>query len=294
MEKLTHGSLFSGIGGFDLAAEWMGWDNLFHCEWNVFGKKVLNYYWPDAVQFDDITKTDFSVWRGRVDVLTGGFPCQPYSLAGKRLGKEDERQLWPHMLRAIREIRPRYVVGENVYGIINWNGGLVFDEVQSDLEAEGFAVQAVVLPAASVNAPHKRDRTWFVAYSDKFYGDLSGLRAGEIPQFKTPEICKHTHPNPTGNGLQRRSNGRILRETGPNGDKRFENLGRFSGTDWQDFPTQPPVCTGDDGLPGRLDGITFSKWRSESIKAAGNAIVPQVALELFKVISMHDELMKYT
>jgi DNA (cytosine-5)-methyltransferase 1 len=163
---MRHGSLFSGIGGFDLAAEWMGWENVFHCEWNPFGQKVLKHYWPKAINYEDITKTDFTIHRGKIDILTGGFPCQPYSSAGKRLGKEDERHLWPEMLRAIREIQPRWVVGENVFGLVNWSEGLVFHEVQTDLEAEGYEVQSYVLPAVSVNAPHRRDRIWFVAYSN--------------------------------------------------------------------------------------------------------------------------------
>ena len=96
---MTHGSLFSGIGGFDLASEWMGWENVFHCEWNPFGQKVLKYYWPNAKSYHDITKTDFTIHRGNIDIITGGFPCQPYSQAGKRLGKDDERHLWPEMLR---------------------------------------------------------------------------------------------------------------------------------------------------------------------------------------------------
>jgi DNA (cytosine-5)-methyltransferase 1 len=162
---MKHGSLFSGIGGFDLASEWMGWENVFHCEWNEFGKKVLHHYWPNAESFDDITKTDFTKYANKIDILTGGFPCQPYSQAGQRKGKEDERHLWPQMLRAIREIKPKYIVGENVFGLLNWNGGMVFDEVHSDLELEGYEVQAVVIPAAAVNAPHGRDRVWFVAYS---------------------------------------------------------------------------------------------------------------------------------
>ena len=154
-------------GGFDLAAEWAGWDNIFHCEINPFGQKVLKHYWPDSIQYHDITKTDFTIHRGTIDVLTGGFPCQPYSQAGKRLGKEDERHLWPEMLRAIREIQPRWVVGENVRGLITWNGGLVFDEVQADLEAAGYEVLPFLLPASGVNAPHERYRIWFVAYAAK-------------------------------------------------------------------------------------------------------------------------------
>jgi DNA (cytosine-5)-methyltransferase 1 len=162
---MTHGSLFSGIGGFDLAAEWMGWENVFHCEWNPFGQKILNYYWPNAKSYTDITKTSFNIHRGSIDILSGGFPCQPYSHAGKRQGKDDERHLWPEMLRAIREIRPRWVVGENVLGLVNWNGGLVFNEVQADLELEGYEVFPYVLPAAAVNAAHRRDRIWFIAHA---------------------------------------------------------------------------------------------------------------------------------
>ena len=165
---MNHGSLFSGIGGFDLAATFVGWNNLFHCEWNEYGQSVLKHHDPKAKTYEDITKTDFTIWRGRIDVLTGGFPCQPYSTAGKRKGTEDERHLWPEMLRAIREIRPRWIVGENVLGIINWNGGMVFEEVQAQLEAEGYEVFAYVLPAAGVNAPHQRYRTWFVAYSNQY------------------------------------------------------------------------------------------------------------------------------
>ena len=184
---MRHGSLFSGIGGFDLASEWMGWENVFHCEWNEFGQKVLKYYWPKAITYNDITKTDFSIHRGSIDIITGGFPCQPYSSAGKRLGKEDERHLWPEMLRTIREIQPTWVVGENVRGLTNWNGGLVFDEVQADLEAEGYEVTPFLLPACAINAPHRRDRIWFVAYSDN-KGRSSGLgqiqsKDGEVSQW---------------------------------------------------------------------------------------------------------------
>ena len=120
---MKHGSLFSGIGGFDLASEWMGWENVFHCEWNPFGQKILKHYWPKAESFEDITKTDFTKYANKIDILTGGFPCQPYSSAGKRKGKEDDRHLWPEMLRAISEISPRFVVGENVRGLLNWGGG---------------------------------------------------------------------------------------------------------------------------------------------------------------------------
>jgi hypothetical protein len=119
---MRHGSLFSGIGGFDLAAEWCGWENVFHCEWNTFGQKVLKHHFPNSISYNDITKTDFTIHRGTIDIISGGFPCQPYSSAGKRLGKNDDRHLFPEMLRAIREIQPEWIVGENVLGIVNWGG----------------------------------------------------------------------------------------------------------------------------------------------------------------------------
>jgi len=119
---MTHGSLFSGIGGFDLAAEWMGWENIFHCEWNPFGQKVLKHHFPNSISYNDITKTDFSIHKGNIDIITGGFPCQPYSTAGKRKGKADERHLFPEMLRVIKEIQPKWIIGENVRGLVSWGG----------------------------------------------------------------------------------------------------------------------------------------------------------------------------
>ena len=131
---MRHASLFSGIGGFDLAAEWMGWENVFHCEWMEFPRKVLNYYWPNADSHTDICKTDFKKYANTIDILTGGFPCQPFSTAGQRKGTDDERYLWGEMLRAVQEIKPKYVIAENVFGITNIDGGLVFEKVCLDLE----------------------------------------------------------------------------------------------------------------------------------------------------------------
>ncbi len=281
---MTHGSLFSGIGGFDLAAEWMGWENIFHCEWNAFGQKVLKYHFPNSISYEDITKTDFTIHRGRIDILTGGFPCQPYSMAGKRLGKEDERHLWPEMLRAIREIRPRWVVGENVFGLVNWSGGLVFHEVQADLEAEGYEVQPYVLPACAVNAPHRRDRVWFVAYSEY-------LRCEQCQQ-QGQSRCKKgifegvcIHGNASDTNTTRLHKQYFSSE--PN-EKRSCSGSSHERGNFTRFPTESPICSGDDGLPTELDGITFSKWRNESIKAGGNAIVPQVVYQIFKAIEEYE------
>ena len=294
-DVFTHGSLFSGIGGFDLAAEWMGWENIFNCEIESFPRKILNYYWPNVISYEDITKTDFTVHRGEIDILTGGFPCQPYSLAGKRKGTEDARHLWPEMLRAIREIQPSYVVGENVYGIVNWNGGLVFNEVQADMEAEGYEVQSVILPACGVNAPHKRERVWFIAYSkNKRRGTRQRKdsykcrrRIKRHKSFNMEAIRDRIEPN----GLSRfTSDTECERQQGSRWSERQMHTKAFGNreTSWTNtdggWPTQPPVRRGDDGFSERLGDITISRWRKESIKAYGNAIVPQIAFELFSVI----------
>lgn len=294
----------------------------------------LKHYWPNATSYGDITKTDFTIWRGRIDVLTGGFPCQPYSQAGKRLGKEDERHLWPEMLRAIREIQPRYVVGENVPGLINWSGGMVFEEVQSDLEAEGYEVIPFILPAASVNAPHRRERVWFIAHShsngfnwsnsqheiNASKGGLNALsdtrecivdgaaantesKQSERVGFEQRKVsesqqrefrgdrCKMDNnrnaSNPGSTGLQGQPISGSTRSIGKESNKQ---PARFFRTDWEVFPTVSPIHERNDGISDRLSDITFSKWRDESVKACGNAIVPQVVYQIFKAINEYEFL----
>jgi len=288
---MTHASLFSGIGGFDLAAEWMGWENLFHCEWNPFGQQVLKHHFPNSISYNDITKTDFSIHRGQVDILTGGFPCQPYSSAGKRLGNEDERHLWPEMLRTIQEVQPRWVVGENVLGLTNWNGGLVFNEVQVDLEAKGYEVQAFILPACAKNAPHRRDRVWFVAYSN-LYDDKRKIGKSDGKKKRiSKEYRKEYSPSRefSGTDIQDVTNTDKIGFSTKMGNGELGGELGFTKRDeqnmWNSFPTQPPICGGDDGLPTELDSISLSKYRKESLMAYGNAIVPQVAYEIFKAIN---------
>jgi DNA (cytosine-5)-methyltransferase 1 len=287
---MTHGSLFSGIGGFDLAAEWIGWDNKFHCEWNEFGQKVLKYYWPNAESFTDIKKTNFTKYEKKIDVLTGGFPCQPYSSAGKRKGKDDERHLWPEMCRAIREIKPRWIVGENVYGLVNWSDGLVFHEVQTDLENEGYEVQPFLLPAAAVNAPHRRDRIFFIAYANS-NGRNECDRKNEIKPNKrginafgniNKGIINGYAINPESKRFWKSEKDRELERRRPAFTNKRNN--------WDKFPTQSPICTRNDGLSDGLDGIAFSKWRKESIKAGGNAICPQVAYQIFLSIQEYENI----
>jgi DNA (cytosine-5)-methyltransferase 1 len=296
---MIHASLFSGIGGFDLAAQWAGWENLFHCEWNPFGQKVLKHHFPNSISYNDITKTDFTIHREQVDILSGGFPCQPYSTAGKRLGKEDERHLWPEMLRAIREVKPRWVVGENVRGLVSWNEGLVFHEVQSDLEAQGYEVQSFLIPAAGVNAPHQRYRIWFIAYSNGF-GRRENVR---IINGKSNVINKNGTTRNVSNTINVRlqhstETEQVFRET-KNAERErsksslsFEANGDGYKSKWENFPTVSPICGGNDGISQELDNITFSKWRKESIKAYGNAIVPQVAYQIFETINQFELLNK--
>ena len=366
---MRHGSLFSGIGGFDLAAEIMGWENVFHCEWEEFPKKILKYYWPNAISYENICTTDFTVHRGSIDIISGGFPCQPFSQAGNRKGTNDSRYLWPEMLRVIREIRPKWVVGENVYGLVNWDGGLVFDTIVNDLENEGYKVIPIVLPAASVGAPHQRQRIFFIAHStieglerptgESIQGNINGLancsnadasdsmpvrlqyseirremgggqkemgRQGSkftdaIKANGEDEIASNTYNNRQhGHGSQNEEqsvNGRVnaqhdfdeMPSEGNAADSKSERYQSFdkdrtaifstqneSGLhgrsrdsfnkpcSWESFPTVSPVCDGDDGLSDRLDNITFSKWRKESIKGGGNAVVPPLILQIFKTI----------
>lgn len=289
-DRLTHAPLFAGINGFGVAADWMGWDQPFHCEIDPFCQKIIQYYWPNSKPYYDIRETDFTVWRNKIDILTGGFPCQPYSSAGKRLGTEDDRHLWPEMLRSIREIKPRFIVGENVSGILSWNEGLVFNEVQADLEAEGYKVQPCVLPACAINAPHRRDRVWFVAYSDKCTtrpsrtsgeaesngsknNDEQSSRGKQTEQHNRCSDVLRTH---TDTERKRQQEGRPMHQET---DREWKASWSYDDGRW---PTQPPICSGDDGISKQLDGITFPKWRQESIKAYGNAIVPQVVYQIFK------------
>jgi len=365
-------SLFSGIGGFELAGEWAGWENIASCEINPFGNQVLTHYWPEAYHHDNVKTLTYEKlneeliqrfgtdWRNDDLIITGGFPCQPYSAAGKRLGKEDDRHLWPEMLRIIREVKPEWVVGENVLGLTNWNDGVVFNEVQTDLESAGYEVLPFVLPACSVNAPHRRDRVWFVAHSisrgrherskseynnvgkrslckneqsnrNKVWSETSGCNSnrittntglfgqkiGQQQSMGVEQLCKErSFTNAKSKqgerlqseqrefseqeqgqfrGISSEMGGRFITKSMCNGqpgqEHRKEKPGRIAEKSvpdyWRNFPTQSLVRSRNDGVSPGLAGITVPKHRNESIKAYGNAIVPQVVYQIFKAINQY-------
>lgn len=250
---MNHASLFSGIGGFDLAAKEVGWNNVFQCEIDPFCQSVLKYYFPKTVLYEDIKRTDFTSWKGKIDVLTGGFPCQPFSVAGQRKGTDDDRYLWPEMLRVIRETRPSWVIGENVAGITSmvqpgsevtvenqassletsdketlFEQEYVIETVCRDLEREGYSVQPILIPACGVGAPHRRDRVWFIA--NRTNSRIEGLRQerkNEIHGFEST-----SHPN-CSRGLQfgERRDIRDKEQYDPDKEpERHEQPSRFGGS----------------------------------------------------------------
>lgn len=271
---------------------------MFHCEIQEFQRKVLEYWFPNSISYEDITKTDFTEWRGRIDVLTGGFPCQPFSVAGKRKGAEDNRYLWGEMLRAIRQIQPTWVVGENVNGIISMvqpcnavkvgrtddlfeenyvyrtEQQFTIDVICEDLEHAGYSVQPIVIPACAIGAPHRRDRVWIVAHrTDARAESLQQGRKDRISEFG---VVAHTKGARSAREL-------FGKQEQIQSDR--QNC-RIDKSDFRCFPTQSPICNRNDGLPFRVADLTlsFPKWRSKSIEALGNAWVPQVAFEIFKAI----------
>lgn len=178
-EQPTHLDLFSGLGGFSLAFESAGFKTIGFSEVDPYASAILKKHWPEVPNFGDVRTIPTESLVGRVDVITGGFPCQPFSVAGKRRGKDDERHLWPAMLRVIDAIRPDWVCGENVPGIV----GMVLADILSDLEATGYQCAPFIIPACAVGAPHIRDRIWIIAHA-------TGERCGEARQLRRDESAE--------------------------------------------------------------------------------------------------------
>lgn len=273
--SLTHLSLFSGIGGLDLAAEWAGFQTVGQCEFADYPTKVLEKHWPDVPRWRDIrtlTKESFYERTGRrtVDVISGGFPCQPFSVAGKQRGKEDERYLWPEMLRVIRELRPHCVVGENVPGIIRIAAG----QVVKDLEQAGYHVVVLNFEATAVGAWHRRSRVFFVASDDPDVADTDspGFKGNQQPgapdaaedERKCPSYgaackCGEALHDPLCVGFQRIKRGEKSPEL----------------ADGRCWAAEPGVGRVAHGIPHRVDRL----------KCLGNAVVPQQAYPIFRAIA---------
>jgi len=247
-KSITHGSLFSGIGGFDLAAEWLGWKNVFHCEINEFCNTVLTYYWPKASSVKNIIGYGWKKWKGKIDVLSGGWPCQKYSVAGKRTGNEP---LKDEMLEAIRVIKPSWCVLENVYGFITKKFAGEHRLLCEQLEAMGYDVQTLDIDAASCGIPTVERHIWIVA-------SASGERQRRNIKIPVPDISRTKEP------FQRGNKGKFRRWRLPK--SRVGKLG--------------------EGVPNGLDTAAISKrkWHAQSLQAYGNAIVPQVAWYIFRAI----------
>jgi DNA (cytosine-5)-methyltransferase 1 len=298
-------SLFSGIGGFDLGLERAGMECVGQVEFNTFCQRVLAKHWPNVKRMGDIhgvRGTEF----GAVELICGGFPCQPFSTAGRQRGTDDSRHLWPEMFRIIQTIRPRWVIGENVRGLLGIQQGMVFEQVCLDLEGIGYEVRAFVIPAAGINAPHRRDRVWIIGRNTASNAPdtecMRELQPQGIEQNQRGWPCHGDQNAPdTGNqGLQG------SKETG-------DACGCGANTD--EFAGGHPVCSldafpdswniqwievalttcnvrVDDGLPAGVDGVKrrVKNYRADRLKVLGNAVVPQIVEEIGRAIMMAERI----
>jgi len=285
--------LFSGIGGFSLAAQWAGIETVQFVEIDPFCQRLLAKNFAGVPIHDDIRTFDGKPFRGRIDLLTGGFPCQPFSVAGKRRGAADDRYLWGEMFRVIQESKPSWVVGENVAGILS---SLEFDGVLSDLESCGYEVETLVLPACAVNAPHKRERVWIIANANLQpceRGSQSQRPSSQGGESRS-ELSRSHAPLANAQSRAERQQGRreSVSERGGGQTRNVACRGRSFGDTNGDYSavgdgwreTQPLLRRGDDGLSRQLDAI-----RRHRLKALGNAIVPQVVYPILKAIKEASE-----
>tara|TARA_B100001540_G_scaffold9868_1_gene8674 strand:+ start:10337 stop:11230 length:894 start_codon:yes stop_codon:yes gene_type:complete len=269
IDKPTHIDLFSGIGGFSLAAEKAGWKTIVFCEKEPYCQKVLGKHWPNVPLIEDVKEFKGDDYRG-ASLLTGGFPCQDFSYAGQRKGKAGDRYLWPEMFRVIKESRPSFVVAENVVGIIN----LALDTVLSDLEGEGYSAGTVVLPACGINAPHRRDRVWILAHAEceRQEGNGEGYNS-RCEEGVSKRDCKNV-PNTNSTRAETRVSRQKPGQKGITEKSNNHSNRRYGGKGFDYWATESDVCRVVDGL----------RNRSHRLRGLGNAIVPALAYEIFKTI----------
>ena len=280
-ENMRSIELFAGIGGIALACEWAGIKTVAFCEREPFCQKVLNKHWPTVPIFDDVKTLNRKALEekgviepgGTIDIISGGFPCQPFSVAGKKKGRNDDRDLWPEMFRIIQELKPTWVVGENVANFVN----MELERTLIDLESEGYETQTFIIPACGVNAKHKRDRTFVVAYSDsKRCQECNFTDQSNKKGFVSGNVFERTVCNP--NSKPKSQTNKSISTFGSE-QKTWEST---SWESWREAPrtywqtNKPPICGVVDGLSRGLD--------KSRLKALGNAVVPQQIYPIFKYI----------
>lgn len=273
--KLKLLDLFSGIGGFSLGLESTGFfETIGFVEKDKFCQKVLKKHWNNINIEEDIRNVKGE--RYAADIITGGFPCQPFSVAGKRKSTADDRYLWDEMLRVIREVKPRWVIGENVEGIVNINEGMVLRQVLTDLEKEGFQSQCTIIPASGIGAWHQRKRIWIVAYSNNNGSYRSQRNATKQSSNEQKDRLSFRDDQDVSNsnvkGLERYRDEYELREV-----KQEKNFiwSSNDGTKESWWQIKSELCGVPNGVSYELD-----KDRSNRIKALGNSIVPQIARQI--------------
>ena len=263
--------LFSGIGGFSYGFERTNRiKTIAFCEKDQFCKSVLSKHWSNTKIYNDVR--DIKGSEIQADIVTGGFPCQPFSIAGKRRGKDDDRYLWDETLRVVAETKPRWFVGENVEGIINIANGSVLQQIQKDLEAESFQVQCLVIPASGIGAWHQRKRVWIIGCN------ISNSNISAETKRRQHEIDEKTSPSRTNNKRGGISNGRqrCVQSTWQSEDL-YNTNSNLRGKSW--WQTQSELCGVPDGVSTELH-----KDRQNRIKALGNSIVPEIAYLIGKSI----------
>lgn len=285
------GDLFSGIGGFSLAAEWMGWRTAWFSEIDPFASRVLAHHWPDVPNFGDIRAIDWATVEP-VDVLTGGFPCQPHSLAGKRQGSNDERDLFDEIIRCAGVLRPRYIVLENVPGLFTSDAGRFFGRVLGALASLGYDAEWRVLSAADVGAPHRRERVWIVAHADGGRREQRDASTGRQAAAGTGHVYVGHSQQPRLEGRSRHEGSDVC---GRNDSATIGSAAEAGvSVGWSDAA----AVQGHDGtvrlIPHEAaqEGPESSLWpvadgvpgRVARLRGIGNSIVPQCALEIFSSI----------
>ena len=249
--------LFSGIGGFSLGLTRAGFETIAFCEIDKYCQSILKKHWPDIPVFDDIKNLHAKDINATIDVICGGFPCQPFSVAGSRKGQDDDRFLWPEMFRLIQESHPRWVIGENVPGIIN----MALDQVLSDLESEGYKTQTFIIPACAINAPHRRDRVWIVADNESWIDRQHNSESNQRQKHESGKsACNENVSDSCGTGRKKRFTSSLT-----------DNKGYFARTDFEritttEWITEPGICSRNDGVSQRV----------ARLKALGNSVVPYI------------------